>query len=210
MRRLLGLLSWDRWRSRAGLLFERWLVVLGHQSSLLEHTLLLLIDRDTHPPLAFTMDMSGMKMTSPTMAMATATPTPTMHMDMTTSTTDHSMSGGMTMSMADMAMVFFNSANTPLYTQSWTPKTAGQYAGTCIFLVILPIICRALLVLRCRFPAMMEKVHARKHADIFAQPPDDIDECKQAQTPHNKPFSIKESLLRGVLDTVLAFVGYML
>jgi hypothetical protein len=57
---------------------------------------------------------------------------------------------------------------------------------------------------------MMKKIHARKHADIFAQPPDDIDECNQAQIPHNKSFSIKESLLRGVLDTVLAFVGYML
>jgi hypothetical protein len=57
---------------------------------------------------------------------------------------------------------------------------------------------------------MMKKIHARKHADIFAQPSDDIDECNQAQIPHNKSFSIKESLLRGVLDTVLAFVGYML
>jgi hypothetical protein len=121
---------------------------------------------------------------------------------------DHSMSGDMMMSMADMAMVFFNSANTPLYTQSWTPRTAGQYAGTCIFLVILPIICRALLVLRCRFPALMERAHARKHANIFSQPPD-IDECKQLQIPQ-RPWSINESLLRGVLDTILAGVGYLL
>jgi len=55
----------------------------------------------------------------------------------------------------------------------------------------------------------MEKMHARKHADIFAQPPDDIDECKQTQT-HQRPWSINESLLRGVLDTILAGVGYLL
>ena len=148
-------------------------------------------------------------MASPTTAMATSTPSSTMHMDTTASMSDHTMSGGMTMSMADMAMVFFNSANIPLYTQSWTPKTAGQYAGTCIFLVVLAIVCRALLVLRCRFPALMEKMHARKHKDTFSQPPDDIDECQQSQT-HTKPWSIRESLLRGVLDTVLAGVGYFL
>ena len=155
------------------------------------------------------MDMSGMKTSSPNMAMATPTPSPTMHMDAATSMSNHPMSSGMVMSMADMAMVFFNSANTPLYTQSWTPKTAGQYAGTCIFLVVLAIVCRAMLVLRCRFPAGMEKVHARKHADIFSQPPDDIDECKQSQA-HPRPWSIKESLFRGVLDTILAGVGHLL
>jgi len=55
----------------------------------------------------------------------------------------------------------------------------------------------------------MEKIHARKHADILSQPLDDIDECKQAQAPH-RPWSINENLLRGVLDTILAGVGYML
>jgi hypothetical protein len=55
----------------------------------------------------------------------------------------------------------------------------------------------------------MEKMHARKHEDLLSQPPDDIDECKQSQT-HASPWSIKESLLRGVLDTILAAVGYLL
>jgi copper transporter 1 len=187
------------------LLSQRWLGILPGQSSLFDCTPCFFIDRYIHTPPAYTMDMSDMKMASPTMAMATATPSPTMHMDMP----HDSMGSGMMMSMADMAIVFFNSANTPLYTQSWTPKTAGQYAGICIFLVILAIVCRALLVLRCRFPALMEKIYARNHADILSQPLDDIDECKQAQKPH-KPWSINESLLRGVLDTILAGVGYML
>lgn len=43
-----------------------------------------------------------------------------------------------------MTMAFFTSTNTPLYSLSWTPTTAGQYAGTCIFLVLLAITLRAL------------------------------------------------------------------
>lgn len=42
-------------------------------------------------------------------------------------------------------MVFVNSQSTPLYSKSWTPKSSGQYAGTCIFLVLLAVLLRALL-----------------------------------------------------------------
>lgn len=47
-----------------------------------------------------------------------------------------------------MAMVFFTSTTTPLYSPAWTPSTTGQYAGTCIFLIILSTAFRALLALK--------------------------------------------------------------
>jgi copper transporter 1 len=43
-----------------------------------------------------------------------------------------------------MAMAFFTSTSTPLYSESWTPQNAGQYAGTCIFLIFLAIALRAI------------------------------------------------------------------
>jgi len=43
-----------------------------------------------------------------------------------------------------MTMAFFTSTSTPLYSQAWTPQNAGQYAGTCIFLLVLAIVLRAL------------------------------------------------------------------
>jgi copper transporter 1 len=156
------------------------------------------------------MEMSGMPMASTTMASTTSMTLSAMSMAPTPEMTAGSMNSGMTMSMADMAMVFFTSANTPLYTSAWTPTTAGQYAGTCIFLVILPIICRALLVLRCRFPAWMARNDTYDEAQPLQHPRDDIDECKQQLQTIERPWSINESLLRGVLDTVLAGVGYML
>jgi copper transporter 1 len=156
------------------------------------------------------MEMSGMSMASTTMASTTSMIPSVMSMAPTSEMFAGSMNSGMTMSMADMVMVFFTSANTPLYTSAWTPTTAGQYAGTCIFLVILPIICRALLVLRCRFPAWMARNDTYDKAQPLQHPRDDIDECKQQLQTIKRPWSINESLLRGVLDTVLAGVGYLL
>lgn len=50
--------------------------------------------------------------------------------------------------MSEMAMVFFTSTTTPLYSPAWTPSTTGQYAGTCLFLIILSTVFRALLALK--------------------------------------------------------------
>jgi hypothetical protein len=52
-----------------------------------------------------------------------------------------------------MAGVFVNSHNTPLYSNSWTPTSAGSYAGTCIFLITLASILRGLIA----FKALVEQ-----------------------------------------------------
>lgn len=52
--------------------------------------------------------------------------------------------GGATSSHTGMAMAFFTATNTPLYSEAWTPQNAGQYAGTCIFLIILAITLRGI------------------------------------------------------------------
>ena len=43
-----------------------------------------------------------------------------------------------------MPMAFTTTIYTPLYSLSWTPENVGQYAGSCIFLIILAIVGRAL------------------------------------------------------------------
>ena len=60
-----------------------------------------------------------------------------------------SMSGmGSTSSHTGMMMAFFTGTDTPLYSMSWTPKNAGQYAGTCIFLIILAITLRGIFTVK--------------------------------------------------------------
>lgn len=49
------------------------------------------------------------------------------------------------MSASMMEMVFFGSNRTPLYSSAWTPSSTASYAGTCIFLVTLALIFRALV-----------------------------------------------------------------
>ncbi|KAF1358887.1 low affinity copper transporter [Lizonia empirigonia] len=43
-----------------------------------------------------------------------------------------------------MTMAFFTATNTPLYSEAWTPQNTGQYAGTCIFLIVLAITLRGI------------------------------------------------------------------
>lgn len=52
--------------------------------------------------------------------------------------------GGSTSGHTGMAMAFFTATDTPLYSTAWTPQNAGQYAGTCIFLIILAITLRGI------------------------------------------------------------------
>ncbi|KAG9251871.1 Ctr copper transporter [Emericellopsis atlantica] len=60
--------------------------------------------------------------------------------------------GGMgsnsTSTMSGMSMTFFLSSRTPLFSTQWTPTTDGQYAGICIFLIVLAVLLRVLLALR--------------------------------------------------------------
>lgn len=60
-------------------------------------------------------------------------------MDMSSSSSPHTKS---------MQMIFVNSHSTPLYSESWTPRTTGQYAGACIFLILLAMTFRGLLAAR--------------------------------------------------------------
>lgn len=45
-------------------------------------------------------------------------------------------------------MMFTNSHTTPLYSSMWTPTTSAGYAGTCIFIIFLASIFRALFAVR--------------------------------------------------------------
>ena len=61
------------------------------------------------------------------------------------SSMDMSSSSSSSSSMShSMPMAFTNDHSTPLFSSQWAPSTAGEYAGTCIFLIVLAIISRML------------------------------------------------------------------
>ena len=45
-------------------------------------------------------------------------------------------------------MTFFTSTQTPLYSESWTPRSTAGYAGTCIFLIALAVVFRGIMAFK--------------------------------------------------------------
>jgi hypothetical protein len=84
--------------------------------------------------------------------------------------------GGMDMDMdmesghGMMQMAFFTATNTQLYSKAWTPQNAGQYAGTCIFLIFLAITLRAIFTAKSFLDARaMESALKRRYVVVAGE-----------------------------------------
>ncbi|CAK7217485.1 hypothetical protein SCUCBS95973_003169 [Sporothrix curviconia] len=129
------------------------------------------------------------------MAMSTATGTTTgMAMATSTAMSDSSMA----MDMSEMSMTFFYSLMTPLFSAAWTPSTTGQYAGTCIFLIVLAVIHRALVAFR---SAVFAHTHAPGHATA-----NDLEKEKVSLSR----FNAGREIARGIVEAVTGGIGYLL
>ncbi|KAK8917336.1 hypothetical protein H634G_09081 [Metarhizium anisopliae BRIP 53293] len=156
------------------------------------------------------------------------------HMDMSegsssASTDSHGMDSPHSMMMA---MVFQTNTATPLYADSWTPQSAGAYAGTCIFLVVLAVIGRLLLAARSiqearwldkdmkrRYVAAHGKASLsdRVSSDSLAKPmtltANGVDESVVVVARpgcETRPWRFSVDPVRAVMDTIIVGVGYLL
>ncbi|KAK5099223.1 hypothetical protein LTS08_005803 [Lithohypha guttulata] len=148
-------------------------------------------------------------------------------MDMSSSS---SSSDSMSMTMQ---MVFTNAHDTPLYSSSWTPRTTGQYAATCIFLIFLGLAFRGLLaakhVIEIHWSAKARNRRyvlvrgrtsesgriendpdAKEGSLVTAQGVEErVKVVKTAKQP-TIPFRLSVDVPRAVLTLVIAGVGYLL
>lgn len=145
---------------------------------------------------------------------------------------DMSSSNDSAMSMSMMSMTFFTSTMTPVYSDMWTPKSTGQYAGTCIFLIILATIFRGLLAIKAwKETAWMDAEFNRRYVTVAGKEPqskrvssdsdskrmylsengveEDVIVVKK-RTMGTRPWRITTDPVRAVMDTVIAGVGYLL
>lgn len=97
-----------------------------------------------------------------------------------------------------MSMTFFYSLMTPLFSTAWTPATTGQYAGTCIFLIVLAVVHRALVTFRSAFFA---HTHLPGHATA-----QDLEKEKVSL----QRFNAGREIARGVVEAITGGVGYLL
>lgn len=148
-------------------------------------------------------------------------------MDMDMGMDSHSSGSGM-----GMAMSFFTATDTSLYSEAWTPSSAGAYAGTCIFLIVLAIILRALFTAKSYLDAKaMEAALKRRYVVVADQQPagdkafndassmdgilttNGLQENVRVVTAPMKsvqPFRFSVDLPRAAIMTVAAGVGYLL
>ncbi|EHA47820.1 hypothetical protein MCOR27_002147 [Pyricularia oryzae] len=96
-------------------------------------------------------------------------------------------------------MVFHASTTTPLYLSGWQPISAGQYAGTCIFLIVLGTFTRITLALKPVLEA--RRWRPASHA-------------KSASTEHHEVrrggISWLATVERALYDVLVAALGYLL
>jgi hypothetical protein len=137
-----------------------------------------------------------------------------------------------TTSMSMLSMGFFTSTTTPLYSSMWSPTSTGQYAGTCIFLVILATIFRGLLAMKAwKETAWLDAEFNRRYVTVAGKLPkseriaSDSDSKRMILTENGveedvmvvkkrsmgiRPWRITTDPLRAAMDTVIAGVGYLL
>jgi hypothetical protein len=129
-------------------------------------------------------------------------------------------------------MTFFTSTSTPLYSARWSPTSIGGYAGTCIFLIILASIFRALLAVKAwKETVWLDAEFNRRYITVAGKPPmaeriaadseskrmilsengveEDVVVVKK-RTMGIRPWRITTDPIRALLDTVIAGVGYLL
>ncbi|KAH7090630.1 Ctr copper transporter-like protein [Paraphoma chrysanthemicola] len=139
--------------------------------------------------------------------------------------------GSSSSSHTGMAMAFFTATDTPLYSNSWTPQNAGQYAGTCIFLIVLAITLRAIFTAK-SFLEMkaLEGALKRRYVVVAGEKmvtdrasndgtsitgilttngvQEDV-RIVSAPVKHIQPWRFSVDLPRALLMTIAAAVGYL-
>lgn len=147
-------------------------------------------------------------------------------MDMSTT------SNSTTMDMSDMSMTFFTSSVTPLYSAMWSPTTVGQYAGTCIFIIILATVFRALLAVKAwKEVQWLDAEFNRRYVAVAGKLPkserisQDSDSKRMILTENGveedvvvvkkrsggiRPWRLTTDLPRACMDMTIAGVGYLL
>jgi hypothetical protein len=146
---------------------------------------------------------------------------------------DHMDSSTTTTTTSHMAMTFYTSTSTPLFSTLWTPSSTGPYAGTCIFLIVLAVLFRALLALKAwREAAWLDAAFQRRY--VAVQGKGSLAQRMRASEDSEKRMVLSENgveeevvvvkrrggetrawrwgvdPVRAGLDTVIAGVGYLL
>lgn len=143
--------------------------------------------------------------------------------------------GGAAAHSSTMMAVFQTSMATSLYSASWTPASAGTYAATCIFLIVLAAAFRGLLALKSwQEQRWLDRELKRRYVVVNGKSPlaenlsrdslaknatmvlsengveESVVVVRRPSAAHARPWRWSVDPVRAVIDTVIAGVGYLL
>lgn len=152
--------------------------------------------------------------------------------DSSSSSGDDNSSSSSSMSGGGHSTIFQSSIAATLFSNDWTTSSAGAYAGTCIFLIVLAIIARLLVALKATLEARWQSQAAkRRFVAVNGKTPlaeriSQDRESKQMILSENgveenvyvveqkanqaRPWRFSVDPVRAVLDTVIVGIGYLL
>lgn len=88
-------------------------------------------------------------------------------------------------SSMSMAMVFTDTHRTPLFSSHWTPTSAGGYAGTCIFLVVLALLSRLIHAYRHILEVKWhDQATKRRYVVLAGETPEDREKQLTGENAH--------------------------
>lgn len=140
--------------------------------------------------------------------------------------------GGSSSSSHMMMSIFQTDMGTSLYSTAWTPSSAGGYAGTVIFIIVLAIVLRLMIAAKVFAEARwLDREMKRRYVVVQGKQSlaeqasrDDLSKkmtltengveedvvVVQKKKVHPRPWRMSVDPLRAVLDTCIAGVGYLL
>lgn len=132
----------------------------------------------------------------------------------------HSDSGDSSMTMP---VVFHTAMSTSLFSETWTPRTTGQYAGTCLTLITFTIILRAFLAFKPRLEATVWAGHDDTRGRLAVGHDDEETGKEQRRTRRNSMRQLHPDgglrgmiseanirLGRAIYEVIIALLGYLL
>lgn len=104
-----------------------------------------------------------------------------------------------------MPIVFHTKMATALFSDSWTPRTPGQYAGTCLTLIVFTIILRILIAFK---PMLEATVWAGEHEKSHLRIDEEV--ARKEKSSFATPRSIPLRITHGIYEVIIALLGYLL
>ncbi|KAK1635690.1 low affinity copper transporter [Colletotrichum phormii] len=104
-----------------------------------------------------------------------------------------------------MPVVFHTKMATALFSEAWTPRTSGQYAGTCLALIVFTIILRTMIAFK---PMLEATVWGRESRKSHSRSDEELGHEEKSSPPTPKSILLRVAL--AAYEVVIALLGYLL